>query len=230
MQFIASDILAEGRGLSAAVCAVGVAVGLLLWLTGWWGHRFWIVLATTVLAGLFGLVKGPALNVQPLVAGLLLAVAAGVVALALVRVVAFAAGGVAAWLLIRSLGPASWQEPLICVLVGGLVALMLFRFWMMLLASMAGSLFMLYFGLWLGDRLGKWDAVALTTQHVELFNWGCGGLALAGFLIQFFLERRRARRAREYEEDELYADQLRRKVTDPRRWWQRNRQTYRRAG
>jgi MFS family permease len=230
MQFIALDILAEGRGLSAPLCAAGVAVGLLLWLTGWWGHRFWIVLVTTVLAGLFGLVKGPAFQVQPLVAGLLLAVAAGLLALALVRVVAFAAGGAAAWLLVRALGPATWHEPLVCFLVGGLVALLLFRLWMMVLASLAGSLFMLYFGLWLGERLSKWDAVALTTQHTELFNWGCGGLALAGFLIQFFLERRRARKAREYEEEELYADRGRKKGNDSRHWWQRSRQTYRRAG
>jgi hypothetical protein len=230
MQFIAPDILAEGRGLSAPLCAAGVAVGLLLWLTGWWGHRFWIVLVTTVVAGLFGLVKGPTFQVQPLVAGLLLAVAAGVLALALVRVVAFAAGGVAAWLLVRTVGPASWHEPLVCFLVGGLVALVLFRIWMMVLASLAGSLVMLYSGLWLGDRLGKWDTVALTTPHADLFNWGCAGLALVGFLIQFFLERRRARRAREYEEEELYADRLRKKGHDTRRWWQRGRQTYRRAG
>jgi hypothetical protein len=201
-------------------------------LTGWWGHRFWIVLATTFLAGLFGLIKGPVLQVQPLVAGLLLAIAAGLLALALVRVVAFAAGGVAAWLLVRALAPATWQEPLVCFLVGGLVGLLLFRVWMMVLAGLWGSLLMIYFGLWLGDRLEKWDAVALTTNHAELFNWGCAGLALGGFLLQFFLERRRARlaRAAALEEEEQLADRGRRKFQESRRWWQRGRQMYRRAG
>jgi hypothetical protein len=150
--------------------------------------------------------------------------------LALVRVVAFAAGGAAAWLLIRAVGPASWHEPLICFLVGGLAALLLFRFWMMALASMTGSLCMVYFGLWLGDRLSKWDAVSLTTQHPELFNWGCAGIALAGFLLQFLVERRRARLAREREEEERYANWGRNRGTDSRYWWQRNRQPYRRAG
>jgi hypothetical protein len=230
MQFIASDILAEGRGLSVPFCAAGAAVGLLLWLTGWWGHRFWIVLVTTVVAGLFGLVKGPVFQVQPLVAGLLLAVAAGLLALALVRVVAFAAGGVAVWLLVRTVGPASWHEPVVCFLVGGLAALVLFRLWMMVLTGLAGGVVMLYFGLWLGDRLGKWDAVGLTTEHTDLFNWGCGGLAVAGFVIQFLLERRRVRRAREFEEEQAFANQLRTKLPDTRRWWQRARHVYRRAG
>jgi len=66
------------------------------------------------------------IGVQPLLAGLLLAVAAGLLALALVRVIAFAAGGIAAVYGVRLLPPAPWQEPLICFLGGGLLGLLLF--------------------------------------------------------------------------------------------------------
>jgi hypothetical protein len=147
MQFIVPDIIAEGRGLSVPVCVAGIAIGFLLWLTGWWAHRFWIVLVSTVVAGVVGLLKGPGFRIQPLLAALLLAVAAGLLALALVRVVAFAAGGMAAWMAVQALAPPSWHEPLVCFLVGGLVGLFLFRVWTMMLTSFMGALWMGYFGL-----------------------------------------------------------------------------------
>src|SRR5437588_12030549 len=97
MQMLAPDILSEARGLSVAVSGTGLAVGLALWLLGGRGHRFWVVLVTTVAAGVIGLQSGAAYGVQPMVAGLLAAVAAGAMALALMRVVAFVAGGLVAW-------------------------------------------------------------------------------------------------------------------------------------
>src|SRR5262245_66462146 len=101
MHLLAPDVLAEARGLSVAVSATGLAVGVMLWLLGWWGHRFWIVLAATLGAGILGLCSGPAYGAQPLVAGLLSAVAAGALALALVRVVAWLAGVRAGWVAVR---------------------------------------------------------------------------------------------------------------------------------
>ena len=59
MQFILPDLLAEARGMSVAVYATGLALGCLLWLLGWWGHRFWIVLFSTVIAGIAGLAVRP---------------------------------------------------------------------------------------------------------------------------------------------------------------------------
>ena len=46
MQLIAPEILQETRGLSPAVSGTAMFVGLMLWLTGWTWHRFWVVLAT----------------------------------------------------------------------------------------------------------------------------------------------------------------------------------------
>lgn len=218
MQLIAPDILAEARGLSVAACVTGLLVGLLLWLAGWWGHRFWIVLATTLAAGIYGLYTGPELGMQRLVAGLLLAVAAGALSLSLVRVLAFAASGLAAWLVVRQVAP-GWddlQGQIICVLSGGLAGLLLFRFWMMALTSLTGTLLMVYAGLCLADQLGKLDAAAWCEQNSVLVNVGCGAVALLGFLLQFYLDRRRRRRRHEDEEEPEWIGESHERR--PRRW------------
>lgn len=198
MQLIDPDILARMLPLSVAACATGVTVGFLLWLLGWQLHRFWIVLFTTVVAGIIGLSSGKATGVQPFVIGLLLAIAAGTMALALARLLAFAAGGVATMLLVPALAP-QWNEPVLCFLVGGLAGLILFREWTMALTSLGGTLLMTYFGLCLAEHLGKLGAQEWAEQRTQLLNWICGGLTLLGLAVQFFLERWRVRRSRLYE-------------------------------
>jgi hypothetical protein len=192
MRLVAPDILAELRGLSAVLCGVGVGLGLLLWVLGWRAHRFWIVLATTVIAGVFGLFSLRTPGVQPMVVGLLLAITAGTLALPLARVLAFVAGGVAGWVLVRSVAPA-WEEPLISFFAGGLTGVLLFRFWMMTLTSLAGALVMSYAGLCLADRLGKVDAVSLAEKSSALLNWVCVGFGLLGLVVQYLVERWHAR-------------------------------------
>src|SRR5208283_3416908 len=108
----------------------GVIVGLALWTLGWRNHRFWVVLVTTVGAGTYGLSEGPALHAHPLVAAVLLAVAAGMLALSLVRLVAFAAGGFCGLVVAQALAP-TWDQPLIAFLGGGFLGHLLFRIWMM---------------------------------------------------------------------------------------------------
>src|SRR5260370_1371229 len=71
MQLLAPDILSEARELSLPLVLTGLGVGLMIWLLGWQAHRFWLVLVTTVGAGVFGLYSGPANGTQPLVAGVL---------------------------------------------------------------------------------------------------------------------------------------------------------------
>jgi hypothetical protein len=227
MQLIAPDILLEIKGLSLPLLIMGLAVGMLLLATGWQGHRFWIVLMATAGAGVTGLLSAPANRMQPVIGGLLLAVAAGVLALALVRVVAFAAGGVAAWLAMHSLGPAGWDEPLICFVGGGLIGLLLFRLWTMVLSSFGGSVLIGYFGLSLAAYFGKVDAVQFAEQHAGVANWGCLAGTLAGVLAQFIFDRGRARRLRERQEFEM-GQMGRWSAFDQRRWWGFGRR-YRRA-
>jgi hypothetical protein len=222
MALFDSEIIKELCGLSLAMSVAGFGVGLMLWLTGWRAHRFWIVMVTTALAGIMGLISGPMHGIQPLLAGLLLAVAAGVLALTLVQVAAFSAGGAAACLAVRALAPSAWNEPMICFLIGGLAGVILFRFWTMVLTSFAGAIIMGYFGLALGNHFGKVDAVAWSQQKASLLAWGCGLLTVVGFVVQLFMERRRARRQAKEKE------QKKPKAVEKKPWW--NPAHYRLAG
>ena len=196
MVLVAPDILNEVRQLPWYFLAVALALGLLLWLFGGRGHRFWLVLGLTVAGGVVGLRYGAAYEVQPLVAGLLLAVTAGALALALSRVLLFVAGGAACVALAHAVAP-SFDEPVICFLVGGLLGVLLFKVWVSALSSLAGTLLIAYsiLGLLGGFRL--FDAVAWAEQQTPLLTWACGAGAVFGLLAQFLLERRRQRRQRE---------------------------------
>src|SRR5262245_66205640 len=96
MDLLTPDILNEARELSPAIPTVGLLLGAVLWLCGALSHRFWVAWVITVSAGLYGLMYGSDFGMNPLAAGLLLAVAAGALALSLVRLLVFAAGGIAA--------------------------------------------------------------------------------------------------------------------------------------
>jgi MFS family permease len=229
MHVLAPDLLADARELSLPVLGGGLALGLVLWLLGWWGHRFWIVLSATLAGGVAALVSSPAYGVQPLVAGLLAAVASGVLALALVRVLAFVAGGLGACLLMHLVAP-SWDQPLVSMLVGGLAGVYFFRLGTMVLTATVGTLLVGYCGLCLLDRLGTLNAVAWADANGVLLNWlSASGITL-GVLTQFLLERRRLRRKREREEavkkkaeDEAAkkkADEAKKKAKPaPKGWW-----------
>src|SRR5260370_17986016 len=119
MVLVSPDILADACGLSLGLMVLAVPAGLALWLLGWWCHRFWAVLLTTVLAGVWGLNSAPAWEAPPLVAAVLLALSAGVLALALVRLIAFCAGGLAGMLLLQAAYP-HLQHPLLVFLISGL--------------------------------------------------------------------------------------------------------------
>ncbi len=193
MQLVAPNILEEARGLSPFLNAAALAVGLFLWLFGARGHRFWIALAITAAAGLVGLCQGPAYNVQPLVAGLLLALAAGALALSLVRVLLFIAGGFTALALLDVVAP-GWGEPIVTFLVGGLGGIFLYRFWITTLTSLGGTLLIAYSSLCLLDRFRLVNAPAWSGRNGPLLNWACGAAAVLGIVLQFLLERRRKRK------------------------------------
>jgi hypothetical protein len=198
MAIIASDILADLCGLSLGLLIALLPVGLLLWLMGWWCHRFWIVLATTVTAGVFGLMEAGVWRVQPIVVAVLLAIAAGVLALALVRVITFIAGGMLAVYLVHFIFPALNQQ-MVCFLIGGLVGLVLFRWFFMASTSFVGSVLVVYATLALLHYRDIIDAVAWSDENTLLLTIVCGVATLLGFTFQFLIERRRQRKQRERE-------------------------------
>ena len=200
MTIIATDILADLCGLSLGLLIALIPIGLMLWLLGWWSHRFWIVLATTVLAGVVGLLEATTWQAQPIVAAVLLAIAAGVLALALVRVITFAAGGLLGIYLAQLAFP-NWHQHVVCFLVAGLVCLLLFRWFFMALTSFLGAALLAYGTLALLHYHELLDALTWSGENATLLSVLCGIATLFGFAFQFYAERRRARRRSEEEDD-----------------------------
>jgi hypothetical protein len=220
MNLVAPDILEEVRQLPSFLLATGLVLGLLLWLFGGRGHRFWLVLAMTVSGGVFGLYFGAAYSLQPLVAGLLLAVTAGALALALARVILFVAGGAACIWLARTVAP-SWDEPALCFLIGGLLGVLLYKVWVTALSSLAGALLTAYSILGLLSHLGVDGLATWADQQAPLLNWICAAFAVLGLLTQLLMERRRLRRIRQKAADEKEAEDFARDYPPPapRPWW-----------
>lgn len=190
MQILSPEVLTDAKGMSPALCVIGLLAGLALWLLGWRSHRFWAVLTITVVGGVVGLAEGPALRAQPLVAAVLLAVAAGMLALHLVKLIAFAAGGVTFLAAAQTLGPPG-EGTLVFFLAGGLMGLLLFRLWVMTLTSLAGTLLLAYSVLCLLDGLGKIDGAEWAGGHRNLMNWACTGVAILGLGLQLLLNRKK---------------------------------------
>jgi hypothetical protein len=200
MQLLEPDILRDVRELSPVLTGTGLVVGLFLWLMGARSHRFWLALVMTLTAGILGLLFGPRYGgMQPLVAGLLLAVAVGALALALVRILLFAAAGLMGLWLAGHLAP-GWDQPLVCFLAAGLAGVLLYKFWITVLASLTGTLLMGYSGLGLLAHLKKVDVVGWAERNGPLLNWACAAVAATGLLAQFLLERRRNRKPKKKEE------------------------------
>src|SRR5437763_1172395 len=95
VQLVTPDILADVVRLSPGTCILGLLIAVTLWITGWWKRAFWIALIVTLGFGLYGLSVARFHGAHPLAAALLLGLAAGLLALELGRLIAFATGGLA---------------------------------------------------------------------------------------------------------------------------------------
>jgi hypothetical protein len=183
MELIVPDILQDVMQLSVILPVGGVLAGLILWLVGWRTHRFWVVLSLTVLGGIVGLKHAAELHTQPLLAALGVALLAGILALTLIRLLAFLAGGVAGLLLVNTLSP-GWDQPFFAFVLGALAGLFLLRCWMMAMTSLAGVLLIAYGGLALAGQWTTLDAVDLCEAHPQLVNLVAGAAAAVGFVFQ----------------------------------------------
>ncbi len=190
MQLIAADVIAEANGLSVPFSAAGIILAALLWILGWRWHRFWVVLATTVAAGLVGLSTHQAIGPRMLAAGVLLALAAGMMAIDLSRLLAFGASGLAAWLIVQKVLP-NFQEPLICFLIGGIIGILLYRLLLMFLTSFAATLLFGHAAILLFEKLseGRFDAAEWVRVNSLSLNIAVVAVTLAGVAVQGQYER-----------------------------------------
>jgi hypothetical protein len=157
-----------------------------------------------------------------------MAICAGALALALVRLLVFAIVGIGSLALAQALTP-GWNEPVIFFLAGGLIGVVFFRLWVMALTSLAGTVLMAYCGLCLASSLGGIDVVHFAKDQGRLILWAGAGIALLGVFFQFILERRRAKKKRLLEEE--LEEQARYRVPPAKSWWSREpRPARRRAG
>jgi MFS family permease len=200
MQMVSPELIADLCGLSLGLLLAGVVVGFVLWLFGWKSHRFWVVLLATIAAGVYGLQEAAVFKTSPLVAALLLAVAAGILALALLRLFAFGAGGLTGLIVVQAAAP-TLDQPLIVFIVSGLVSLILFRWFLMALTSVGGAVLLCHAGLALFHQSGTFDAAGWAEQSAALLSWICLLAALTGFVFQFLMNRRAARRRDDEEEE-----------------------------
>jgi hypothetical protein len=119
-----------------------------------------------------------------LAAGVLLAIAAGMLAVDLSRFLAFSAGGLGAWLIVHKVLP-TFQEPLICIMCGGILGIFLYRLQLMLLFSLIGTLMFGHSALLLVEKLStKFAAADWARANFLSLNLVVAVIALAGLVIQ----------------------------------------------
>jgi hypothetical protein len=198
MHLIAPEVLTEARGLSPVLSGIGVALGLLLWLCGWRWHRFWVVVAVTLIGGLVGLQAGKSSGGHILAMGVLLALSAGLLALELARVFAFLAAGSAVWMASSAIFPKG-QELWVGFLIGGLLGVMLYRFWTMLLTSFLGVILCWHSLFCLLEEFMSFDPAGFASEHARALTGAGLAVTALGVVAQSWLERwyqRRKKRRR----------------------------------
>jgi hypothetical protein len=184
MQLILPDVLTAARGLSPGAAGFLLLVGVLLWAVGWRWHRFWVVFGITLTAGLIGLTAGQSAGGQVMVVGVLLAVAAGMLALELAKILAFATGGAAAWAAAQGVFP-QVQELWAVFLSGGLIGVVLYQLWTMLTTSFLGVLVGWHAGFVLAEQFAKnFDAAKWVGEHTAALNGAVAVVTLLGVLMQ----------------------------------------------
>lgn len=207
MQILSPDVLADVLELPVPALLVLMGFGALLSLTGWRWHRFWLTICVSLISGLVGLRQAQAWGInQPIVAGVLLAAAAGCLALSLARVGLFLAYGLAAWYAMKRLAP-PYAIPAICICVGGIFSVLFYRFCVVLLTSVVGSILFTYAGL-AYVQTQNWFPVQIWLNEQNLAAHGAlAGLCLVTLLLQLYLWRQqKKRKLAEYSKEELEAE------------------------
>ena len=183
MHLLSPAVLTDAKGLSAGASAFFLFVGVLLWAFGWRWHKFWVVFAVTVAAGVLGLGAGKSSGTQVLVVGVLLSVAAGALALEIAKLAAFVSAGTAGWVAAQAVMPQA-QELWAVFLCGGLVGVVLYRLWTMLATSLVGALLACHAVLALADGGGVVVAPEFAEKNTAVLNGYVVVVTLIGVGVQ----------------------------------------------
>jgi hypothetical protein len=210
MQVLAPDVFADLLGLPAAALIVMLLAGALLALTGWRWHRFWLTIIVSLISGLIGLRQAPAWGIgQPVVAGALMAAAAGCLALSLARVGLFLAYGLGTWYVMKRFAP-EVAIPAVCIAAGGLFSVLFYRFCVVLLTSAAGCVLLCYGALGLAEQQSWFPTKMWLQEHTLIVNAAWAGIALMMLMLQLYFWRaaqQKLKRAKtEFTEAELEAE------------------------
>ncbi len=189
MHLVASDILYDAHGLSVTACIIGIVLGVVLGLTGWLARRFWVVLGATLGGGLAGLLYGRSYDIQPMVAGLALALTSGILAVFLIRFIVYVTVAFTCLFAVHMKFP-QVDYPGLVLLVGGLFGLYLYRFWIMSITATLGGLLTVYSVVCLMDGLSTRDIVDWAERNANLLNLSCAGAIAALVFVQFFIDQK----------------------------------------
>lgn len=207
MAIITPEFLTDILDLPMPALLVLMGVGLLLALTGWRWHRFWLTICISMVAGVIGLKQATAWGIQqPMVAGVLLAAAAGCLSLSLARVGLFLAYGLGCWYIMKRVAP-PYAIPAICICAGGLFSVLFYRFCVVLLTSVIGALLCIYGGLAYGEQQKLFPAMQWLKDQTLAVHGAFGGFVLVTTMIQLYLGKRaRRKKLAEYSAEELEAE------------------------
>ncbi len=189
MVLVQSEILFEVKDLSYYALIIGYLISLVVWLFGWWSHRFWAVLLITSAVGIYGLRHADYWALPPLSAAVLFAIGAGVLALSWMRILAFAIGGAVCMALVEVISP-SVNSPIMCFISGGVFASILYRLWLMTITSFCSTLVSVYLLLAIIHKLTKANVTDWANKQPVLLNWICLIIAATGVIVQYVIVRR----------------------------------------
>ncbi len=183
MHLICPAVLTDAKGLSIGAAAFFAFVGILLWGFGWRWHRFWVVFAVTLTAGIVGIGAGRTGGTQVLVVGVLLSIAVGMLALEVAKITAFLSAGTAAWVAAQAVMPQA-QELWAVFLCGGLIGVVLYRLWTMLATALVGVLLFWHCMFVLLEQAGVFVAAEFADTYTAWLNGGVIVAAILGIGVQ----------------------------------------------
>ena len=207
MQVLSPEVLADVLELPSLALITLFVLGVSLALTGWRWHRFWLTISVSLISGLVGLRQAQAWGIgQPIVAAVLLATAAGCLALSLARVGLFLAYGLATWYAVKRFAP-PYAIPAICICLGGLFSVLFYRFCVVMLTSVVGSVILSYAGMAYAQQQNWFPMQTWLKEQALVAHASLAGISLLTLVTQlYFWRNTRKRKAAEYSAEELEAE------------------------